>query len=73
MKDVLTQLIVRKSSQKQPTNTTNDKWDDLDGKTLSVLQLILSYDILCELTNAKIYDRILEEIGGAIYDQGSCP
>jgi hypothetical protein len=53
MKAVLTQLCVRKTLQPRPADTTDGKWEDLDEKTLSALQLSLSHDVLREVMNAK--------------------
>jgi hypothetical protein len=53
MKVVLTHLCVRKALQPRPTNMANDKWEDLDDKGLSSLQLNLSPNVLREVMNTK--------------------
>jgi hypothetical protein len=53
MKTVLTQLCVRKALQPRSVDMTDDKWEDLDEKALSALQLSLSPDVLREVMNAK--------------------
>jgi hypothetical protein len=53
MKVVLTQLCVRKALQTQPANMTDDKWEDLEQKTLSTLQVSLSPDVRRDVPNAK--------------------
>jgi hypothetical protein len=53
MKAVLTQLCVQKALQPRPTDMTDDKWEDLDEKALSALQLSLFPDVLREVMNAK--------------------
>jgi hypothetical protein len=53
MKTVLTQLCVRKALQPRPANMADDKWEDLDEKALSVLQLSLSLEVLHVVMNAK--------------------
>jgi hypothetical protein len=69
MKTVLTQLCVLKALQPRLADMADDKWEDIDEKALSALQLSLSPGVLRE---CKIYDIIVEEIEGAIYDQESC-
>jgi hypothetical protein len=53
MKTVLTQLCVRKALQPRPADMADDKWEDLDEKVLSALQLSLSPEVLREVMNAK--------------------
>jgi hypothetical protein len=53
MKAVFTQLCVRKTLKLRPTDMAGDKWEDLDEKALSPLQLSLSPDVLREVMNAK--------------------
>jgi hypothetical protein len=53
MKAVLTQLGVCKALKARPNDMTDDKWEDLDEKTLSALQLSLSTDVLREVMNEK--------------------
>jgi hypothetical protein len=53
IKIVLTQLYIRKALQPRPTDMIDDKWEDLDEKALSALQLNLSPDVLREVMSAK--------------------
>jgi hypothetical protein len=53
MKVVLTQLVVRKSLQIRPADMTDDKWQDIDERALSAIQLILSFDVLHEVMHEK--------------------
>jgi hypothetical protein len=53
IKAVITKLCVRKALQPRPADMTDDKWEDLDEKALSALQLSLSPDVLREVMNAK--------------------
>ena len=53
MKIVLTQLCIRKALQPWPTDMADDRWEDLDEKALSALELNLSPDVLREVMNAK--------------------
>uniref|UniRef100_J3N766 Reverse transcriptase zinc-binding domain-containing protein n=1 Tax=Oryza brachyantha TaxID=4533 RepID=J3N766_ORYBR len=51
MKAILTQVGVRKALGTRPDGMTDDKWEDLDQKALSAMQLSLSTDVLREVIN----------------------
>jgi hypothetical protein len=53
MKVVLTQLVVQKALQMRPADMIDDKWQDIDERALSAIQLSLSFDVLCEVMNEK--------------------
>jgi hypothetical protein len=56
MKVVLTQLVVQKALQTRPADMTDDKWQDIDERALSTIQLIqlsLSFDVLREVMHEK--------------------
>jgi len=48
LKKVLTSKMMR------PTTMTEEKWDEMDEKALSAIQLCLSREVLCEVINEKI-------------------
>jgi hypothetical protein len=45
MKVVLTQLVAQKALQTQPADMINDKWQGIDERALSAMQLSLSFDV----------------------------
>jgi hypothetical protein len=52
---------------------TDDKWQDIDERVLSAIELSLSFDVMGEvIIHEKIRSNIVEKIGGAICDQESC-
>jgi hypothetical protein len=53
MKFVLIQLVVQKALQTWPTDMTDDKWQDIDERALSAIQLSLSFNILREIMHEK--------------------
>jgi hypothetical protein len=52
MKIVLTQLVVQKAFQTRPADMT-DKWQYIDERALSTIQLSLSFDVLGEVMHEK--------------------
>ena len=57
MKAVLTQLVVQKALQTQPADMTDDKWQDIDERALSAIQLSLSFDVLREVMHENPQQR----------------
>jgi hypothetical protein len=53
MKAVLTQLVVQKALQTRPASITDDKWQYIDERALSAIQLGLSFDVLREVMHEK--------------------
>jgi hypothetical protein len=53
MKVVLTQLIVQKALQTRPADMIDDKWQYIDERALSAIQLSLSFDVLREVMHEK--------------------
>jgi hypothetical protein len=53
MKAVLTQLVVQKALQTRPADMTDDKWQDIDERVLSTIQLSISFDVLREVMHEK--------------------
>jgi hypothetical protein len=53
MKAVLTQLVVQKALQTRPADMTDDKWQNIDERVLSAIQLSLSFDVLREVMHEK--------------------
>ena len=65
MKAVLTQNGLKKALQgksKKPPTMTNEKWDELDEKALSAIQLYLSREVLREVihetTTAELWLKL---------------
>jgi hypothetical protein len=52
MKVVLTQLVVQNALQ-TVVDMTHDKWQYIDERALSIIQLSLSFDVLCEVMHEK--------------------
>jgi hypothetical protein len=46
-------LIVQKALQTRPADMTDDKWQDIDERALSTIQLSLSFDVLHEVMHEK--------------------
>jgi hypothetical protein len=53
MKVVLTQLVVQKALRTRPADMTDDKWQYIDERALSGIQLSLSFDVLREVMHEK--------------------
>jgi hypothetical protein len=53
MKAVLTELVVQKVLRTRPADMTDDKWQDIDERALSAIQLSLSFDVLREVMHEK--------------------
>jgi hypothetical protein len=65
MKAVLTQLVVQKELQTRPADMIDDKWQDIDERTLSAIQFSLSFHVLREVMHEKsaaILWKKLEEL-----------
>jgi hypothetical protein len=62
MKVIFTQLGVRNTLKARPNDMTDDKWEDLDEKALSALQLSLSIDVLREVMNGKSAAALLKKL-----------
>jgi hypothetical protein len=62
MKVVLTHLCVQKALQPRPTDMADDKWEDLDDKALSALQLSLSPNVLREVMNTKSMTELWKKL-----------
>jgi hypothetical protein len=59
------QFVVQKALQTQPADMTDDKWQDIDERALSAIQLSLSFDVLREVMHEKsaaILWKKLEEL-----------
>jgi hypothetical protein len=50
----------------------DDKWQDIDERVLSVIQLSLSFDVLREVMHEKSSATLWKKIGGVVYVQESC-
>jgi hypothetical protein len=46
-------LVIQKALQSQPSDMTDDKWQDIDKRDLSAIQLSLSFDVLREVMHEK--------------------
>jgi hypothetical protein len=46
-------LVVQKALQTRPADMTDDKWQDIDERALSAIQLNLSFDVLHEVMHEK--------------------
>jgi hypothetical protein len=53
MKVVLIQLVVQKALKTRPADMTDDKWQYIDERALSGIQLSLSFDVLREVMHEK--------------------
>ena len=62
MKAVLTQLVVQKALQMRPADMTDEKWQDINKRALSAIQLSLSFDVQREVMHEKFVATLWKKL-----------